>query len=56
MIAGTAIGTMVGFALMPAEARIGLPLRYAAIPITGAIIGAAAGGVIDAAIRRRLDR
>jgi hypothetical protein len=49
LLTGMLAGLIVGILVIPAEARVGLPLNYAVRPI----IGAAAGAVIGAIVERR---
>src|SRR5262249_27415314 len=55
LLVGTLAGFLVGLTFMPAEARIGLPIHYAALPVGGAIAGAVMGAIREARVRRRLE-
>jgi uncharacterized membrane protein YeaQ/YmgE (transglycosylase-associated protein family) len=48
IIVGTLTGFLVGLFFMPAEARIGIPIHYAARPVGGAIAGAVIGAILEA--------
>jgi hypothetical protein len=53
LIIGAICGALVGFMLMPAVARIGIPLRDAMLPICGTFVGAAAGAIVRYVLVRR---
>jgi presenilin-like A22 family membrane protease len=53
LIIGAVVGMGVGYFFMPHEARIGLPLSYAACPVVGAIAGVVIAAILESTVRSK---
>jgi hypothetical protein len=55
LIVGALVGAFIGYMLIPAIARAGIPANEALRPVIGAVAGACIGGLIEFVLGR-LDR